>query len=59
MQLTKLDFSGLHRFRLSRKENNRMDQEQMKEEIIKLIRAMQDPERIELAARFVRRLSGN
>ena len=50
---------GLHRFRLSRKENNRMDQEQMKEEIIKLIRAMQDPERIELAARFVRRLSGN
>ena len=36
-----------------------MNQEQMKEEIIKLIRAMQDPERIELVARFARRLSGN
>lgn len=29
------------------------------EETIELIKAMQDPERIELAARFVRRLSGN
>lgn len=36
-----------------------MNQEQMKEELIKIIRVIEDPEKLELVARFVRRLSGN